>query len=160
MTTLKCEELREISQLLSTAKHYLKLANILSRKKHFNGTQTLKQLGNSHKGSLTTEELCMAHLSSSAIRLCTIQEKNRATCYRGKYYIKKGKQRRDEWTEKKVFSDIKSHLCEHIHFLLRDSVAHEENKERIMATDRQEILCQLTVDEILQAMNDSLKNFK
>jgi hypothetical protein len=143
---------REIEQLLLVAMHYLSLAKRISRTDPAILECTVDQLASHHvDGKLQKAELILAHLASSGIRLATVCEKKPfAMPYRTAFY-KKGK-RKGSMLKADVVAQLTKDLCEHIHFLLRDAVAHEENVNSDMASDRADVLMPLTVKQVLAAI--------
>ena len=51
-------------------------------------------------------------------------------------------------------------MDQHIHFLLRDNVAHEENVKDDRAADRFDILMPLTIREVLSALDSCAKKIR
>ena len=97
----------------------------------------------------------LAHLDSCAIRLCTICEKVKANfpaTYRHRFYDGK-KARKAGLSRQQVTTKIRCDLDQHIHFLLRDNVAHEENVKTEMAADRFDVLMKLTIREVFSALD-------
>lgn len=145
---------RELEQLLLVATHYLALARRASRTDPAILRDTVDQVVSSHvSGKLCRAELLLAHLASAAIRLATICEKEKTKFpapYRTALY--KSGARKGAMQKHAILTQITKRLHEHIHFLLRDAVAHEENVKSDMASDRADVLMQLTVGQILAAL--------
>jgi hypothetical protein len=114
---------------------------------------------------LHPDEYILAKLGSCAIRLCTVceikkGEFKRKDNYRNKFYDRNSNPRycrKKGYTQAKVITKITQNLDEHIQFLLRDNVAHEENADSHMAKDRSKILLNLTVGETLSAINSCME---
>ena len=70
---------RELDQLFLLARHYLSQAIRTSRSHPAILNRTLREVTDSHAvGKVGPDELLLAHLASSAIRLSTICEKEKA----------------------------------------------------------------------------------
>ena len=145
---------REIEQLLLVATHYLSLAKRMSRSDPAILKCTVDQVAFHHvAGKLQKAELILAHLASSGIRLATVCEKERTkfpASYRTAFY--KNGNRKGGMSKHDVIAQVTKDLSEHIHVLLRDAVAHEENVKSAMASDRAEVLMALTVGRVLAAI--------
>lgn len=146
---------RELDQLFLVARHYLSQADRLARRNPSILAKTLHDVTSHHtQNQLKSEELVLAHLASSAIRLSTICEKRPNILpgvYRNTFY-KQGS-RKSHISKSQVTAQITEHLDEHIHFLFRDNVAHEENGQSDMAKDRFDILMQVTIRQVLSALD-------
>jgi len=153
---------RELEQLQLVAGHYLSLAKRASRTDPAVLKCTIGQVTAGHvPGKLQRAELVLAHLASSAIRLATVCEKEKTKFsppYRNAFY-KKGT-RMGAMQRHVVIKQITDKLHEHVHFLLRDAVSHEENVKTDMASDRAEILIPLNVGQILVALESSAKTIR
>jgi hypothetical protein len=86
--------------------------------------------------------------------------------YRNKFYVydRKSKtkfSRRKEFTQDEVITEITQNLDEHIHFLLRDNVAHEQKAKshmsKDMPEDRRIILDKLTVRKTLSRISSCIE---
>jgi len=161
--TLDTMRNREIEQLLLVATHYVSLAKRMARKCPAILECTIDQLASNRVGGkLQKAELILAHLASSGIRLATVCEKELErqrrdpkhtvlpAPYRTAFYKKR--KRIGDGQKKDVIGQITTHLSEHIHFLLRDAVAHEENVKNAMASDRADVLMPLSVGQVLAAI--------
>lgn len=154
---------RELDQLFLVARHYLLQAKRRVRRDSSTLAKTLLAVTNHHtQNQLQPEELLLAHLASCAIRLSTICEKKPGIfpgVYRRTFY-EKGGSRKSHISKAQVTAEITQHLDEHIHFLLRDNVAHEENVQSAMAKDRFDILMQLTIRQVLSAMDSCVSKVR
>jgi hypothetical protein len=154
---------RELEQLQLVAAHYLDLAKRASRTHPAVLKCTIGQVTAGHVPGkkLQSAELVLAHLASSAIRLATVCEKEKTKFsppYRTAFYkngTRKGAMQKDN-----VLKQITGNLHEHVHFLLRDAVSHEENVKSDMARDRAEILIPLNVAQILVALEFRAKTIR
>lgn len=146
---------RELDQLLLVASHYLSQAKRRSRSNPAILNRTLRQVTDNHAiGKLGPDELLLGHLASCAIRLSTVCEKEKAkfpTPYRKAFY--NGRCRKVGMSKNQITAQITQDLDQHIHFLLRDNVAHEENVSTDMAADRFDILMPLTIHQTLSALD-------
>ena len=156
---------RGIDQLLMVGSHYLALAKRLSSGHGTVLNSTIDNVTNCHRaGELNTGELILAHLASCAIRLSTICEKKGIfpKTYRDFYcYDKATKERRKrKKPTDEITKEITQNLDEYIDCLLRDNISHEENVQTNMAEDRPEILKQLTIAEVLVALDSRIKKIR
>jgi len=148
----------EIDQLLVVAKHYLSMAKRLIRRNPSVPNVKIIGVTKGHiLGELHVEELLLAHLASCAIRLCTVCEiRKDKSNYRNKFYDSNSRPRycrKKGYTQAKVITEIINNLDEHIHFLLRDNVAHKQNVEFELAKDRIRVLERLTIRDTLSALD-------
>ena len=154
---------RELDQLFLVASRYLSQAKRASRSGRGILNRTLREVAENHAlGQLRPEELLLADLASCAIRLSTVCEKEKAKFpppYRRAFYNKDGS-RKAGMSKQQVARQIRSILDQHIHFLLRDNVAHEENVKSDMAADRFDILMPLTIREVLSALDSCANNIR
>ncbi len=153
---------RELDQLVLLVSHYLSQAKRTSRSYPAILSRTLREVTNNHVlGQLRPEELLLAHLASCAIRLATVCEKEKTKLpapYRRAFYNKGS--RKGGMSKNQITTQITQDLDQHIHFLLRDNVAHEENINSDMAGDRFDILMQLTINQILSALDSCAKKIR
>lgn len=153
---------RELDQLFLVASHYLSQAKRTSRSDPGILNRTLREVTDNHAlGQLRPEELLLAHLASCAIRLSTVCEKEKAKFpapYRSAFY--KGGSRKGGMSKAQITTQITQDLDQHIHFLLRDNVAHEENVKNHMAGDRFAILMPLTISQALSALGSCAKKIR
>lgn len=143
---------RELDQLIEIAEKYLSEAKALGLSSGELG-RTVADVTDKHTiGTMVLAEIFLAHLGSSAFRLCTICKKTKNLNTRNKYYD--GKKQR---TQSNAVALMKQNLDEHIHFLLRDHVAHEENTQNDRATDRLQLVRSLTLQQALKGLDDCAK---
>jgi organic hydroperoxide reductase OsmC/OhrA len=157
------ESRRELDQLFLVASHYLRQAKRTSRRHPAILSRTLRKVTSEHAdGKLQPEELLLAHLASCAIRLSTICEKESTKfppSYRSQFY-KRDRSIKDSMSKEQIRARITQKLDQHIHFLLRDHVGHEENKKSEMACDRLEILLPLTISRVLLEFDSCAKTVR
>jgi hypothetical protein len=150
---------RELDQLFLVASRYLSQAKRISRSHPAVLTRTIREVTDKHVlGQLGPDELLLAHLGSCAIRLSTICEKEKAKFpppYRNAFYNRGS--RKPGQSQSWITAQITGRLEQHVHFLLRDNVAHEENVTTDMAGDRSHILMPLTIGVTLSAL-DACRN--
>jgi len=155
--------LREINQLLRTARHYIAQAeSVLSRYQQLE-SMTIGQITKAHsRGGLSPGEMVLAHYGSASVRLatiCEIQGYKPTQNYRIRFYERSGK-RRTAWTRREISGEITNNLQEHIHLLLRDNVAHEEpgiKNNRDIAADRFAILKVVSIDACRKALKKTVR---
>lgn len=142
---------RESEQLLITAKHYISQAKRLLKKDASLLKKTIKQITVAHNPvKLSREELILAHLSSSSVRLCTICEKYKMFLppYRNQFY-ERGR-RKKGMSKNFIIKTLSDNLKDHIFFLLRDNIGHNENRKTNMAEDRFDVLQSLSVKNVIE----------
>lgn len=142
---------RESKQLLLTAKHYISQAKRLLKKDTSLLKKTIKQITVAHDPvKLLREELILAHLGSSSVRLCTICEKHKMLLppYRNQFY-ERGR-RKDGMSKDFIIKALSENLKDHILFLLRDNIGHNENIKINMAEDRFDVLQSLSVKNVIE----------
>ena len=153
---LNVTQKREISQLYETVRLYFGLAEEI--KSDINSHISLKisdiskfyETGSSVNKEIKSINTFIAHLSSSAIRICTIYEVYGETNYRKKY--------KNEKNKNTIINEIENNLPEFIPFLLRDNIAHQENNKNILWELRQDILNKLIVEDIYSSMKKAIAN--
>lgn len=158
---------KEDIELIHITKYYLSLAKRSGRRVRS------KRISSKSLRSRTTENLLkspppperrvFAHLSSAAFRICTMYDKHKfkfMKVYHKQFYVKKNK-RTSQWhTKRKVISEIKTNLSAFLPHLLRDCVAHHENKEKLAYEDRLDVIGELRVDECMAAMECVIKDIE
>ncbi len=158
---------RELDQLLLVARHYLSQARRASRRQPAILDKTLREVTDNHTcDQLRPAEFVLAHLASCAIRLATVCEKEKARFpapYRSAFYHKG--QRKGGMSKKQITEQITRDLDQHVHFLLRDNVAHEENvdshgRRQIRHSDAPDDWSRLVGAGHLCAKDPRLSNFR
>ena len=157
---------RETDQLLKCANFYFAMAEKILSKHGQLESQTIGQTTSRYNRSrLSLGETVLAHFASAAVRLVTICEIKKycpTENYRTKFYEPSGA-RLQNLTKSKIQNAITNNLHEHIHFLLRDNVAHEEfgiKNKRIIATDRFTILKPITIGSCRKAIKKTVRTIR
>ena len=153
---------RELDQLFLVARYYLSQARRRSRGQPTILDTTLREVTDNHsRAQLRPSELVLAHLASCAIRLATVCERGKTRFpapYRKAFY--KNGSRKGSMSKSQITARITQDLDQHVHFLLRDNVAHEENVKTDMAGDRFDILMPLTIRQVSSALDDCAKRIR
>ena len=63
-------------------------------------------------------------------------------------------------SKNQITAQIRQDLDHHVHFLLRDNVAHEENVKTDMAGDRSDTLMPLTIRQVSSALDACAKRIR
>ena len=158
---------KEDIELIHITKYYLSLAKQSGRRVTLKriSSKTLRSQTTKHllKSSPPPERRVFAHLASAAFRICTMYEKHKfkfMKIYYRQFYDRKDK-RAPQWpTKRKVISEIKKNLSAYLPHLLRDCVAHYENREKFAYADRLYVIGQLRIDECLVAMERVIKDIE
>jgi len=154
----RCMNKREIDQLSEIARFYFDLASTIKYDIDPDLKKNIYELSNLYESTDTINNqnksaiYFIAHLSSSAIRICTIYEIFKFENYR-RMSLK-------NITEEDIINSIRDNLADHIPFLLRDNISHMENGDNPLWQIRQKIIENLTVEEIYLSMEQAMTKLK
>ena len=158
--------MREIEQLLAVAKHYIAEASKIVEANPGLRSMTIGQVSSHHRAqSLSPAGLALAHYGSAAVRmvtLCEIAKSQPNDNYRKRFYDRSGN-RKAGWSLSRIKANIAARPEEHLHFLLRDNIAHEEQggawTQRV-AADRSAVLKITTIDTCDNALKKIARGLK
>jgi hypothetical protein len=158
---------REIRQLWHTAQTYFEEAQKLRKTNKGSLNQKTIRIAEYYEDAIPREQrkrnlsIMLAHLSSGAVRLCTIDErfKEDHNCRITPQYDKDTK----GLTKLRTKTTLLKNLDMYIHQMLRDNVGHVERSKssgnQILWHARQEIIESLRIEEIFKAMANVMNTF-